>query len=37
MGDVKVFLPHPEGKETFQPFWPEAEEELHVFLPHPEG
>ena len=28
MGDVKVFLPHPEGKETFQPFWPEAEEEL---------
>ena len=28
LGDVKVFLPHPEGKETFQPFWPEAEDEL---------
>ena len=28
VGDVKVFLPHPEGKETFQPFWPEAEDEL---------
>lgn len=28
VGDVKVFLPHPEGKETFQPFWPEAEGEL---------
>ena len=28
IGDVKVFLPHPEGKETFQPFWPEAEGEL---------
>ena len=21
-------IPHPEGKETFQPFWPEAEHEL---------
>ena len=28
IGDVKVFLPHPEGKETFQPFWPEAEADL---------
>ena len=28
VGDVKVFLPHPEGKETFQPFWPEAEGDL---------
>ncbi|MEE1200396.1 MAG: PolC-type DNA polymerase III, partial [Christensenellales bacterium] len=28
VGDVRVFLPHPEGKETFQPYWPEAEEEL---------
>ncbi len=28
IGDVKVFLPHPEGKETFQPYWPEAEGDL---------
>ena len=28
IGDVKIFIPHPEGKETFQPFWPDAEEEL---------
>ena len=26
--DVTIFIKHPEGKETFQPFWPEAEEEL---------
>ncbi|HIU33587.1 MAG TPA: PolC-type DNA polymerase III [Candidatus Pullichristensenella excrementigallinarum] len=26
--DVHLFPPHPEGKETFQPFWPEAEHEL---------
>ncbi|MCQ2438036.1 MAG: PolC-type DNA polymerase III, partial [Clostridia bacterium] len=32
MGDVKVFLPHPEGKETFQPFWPEAEGELRQLV-----
>ena len=25
IGDVKIFIPHPEGKETFQPFWPDAE------------
>ena len=24
--DVNIFPRHPEGKETFQPFWPEAEE-----------
>ena len=28
VGDLHVFLPHPEGKETFQPYWPEAEHEL---------
>ena len=28
VGQLHVFLPHPEGKETFQPFWPEAEHEL---------
>ena len=28
IGEVKIFIPHPEGKETFQPFWPEAENEL---------
>ena len=26
--ELHVFLPHPEGKETFQPYWPEAEHEL---------
>ena len=28
VGDVKVFLPHPEGKETFQPFWPDAADNI---------
>ncbi len=28
VGDVRLFIPHPEGKETFQPFWPEAEHDL---------
>ncbi len=28
VGELHVFLPHPEGKETFQPFWPDAEREL---------
>ena len=28
VGEVSIFIKHPEGKETFQPFWPEAEEEL---------
>ena len=28
IGEIHVFLPHPEGKDTFQPFWPEAEAEL---------
>ena len=25
---MRLFIPHPEGKETFQPFWPEAEHDL---------
>ena len=28
IGDVRIFIPPPEGKETFQPFWPEAEGDL---------
>jgi len=28
IGECKIFIPHPEGKETFQPFWPEAEDDL---------
>ncbi len=28
VGDVSLFVKHPEGKETFQPFWPEAEDEI---------
>ncbi len=32
IGDVKIFIPHPEGKETFQPFWPEAEGELRQLV-----
>ena len=28
VGDVRIFIPHPEGKETFQPYWPEAEADL---------
>ena len=30
VGKLHVFLPHPEGKETFQPYWPEAEHELRA-------
>ncbi len=32
IGNVKIFIPHPEGKETFQPFWPEAENELRTLV-----
>ncbi|MBQ8109451.1 MAG: PolC-type DNA polymerase III [Clostridia bacterium] len=32
IGDVKIFIPHPEGKETFQPFWPEAEGDLRKLV-----
>ena len=32
IGDVRIFIPHPEGKETFQPFWPEAEGELRQLV-----
>lgn len=32
IGDVRIFIPHPEGKETFQPFWPEAEGELRTLV-----
>ncbi|MBO4299451.1 MAG: PHP domain-containing protein, partial [Clostridia bacterium] len=32
IGDVRIFIPHPEGKETFQPFWPEAEGELRALV-----
>ena len=32
IGDVKIFIPHPEGKETFQPYWPEAEGELRALV-----
>ena len=32
IGDVKIFIPHPEGKETFQPFWPEAENDLRTLV-----
>ncbi len=32
IGDVKIFIPHPEGKGTFQPFWPEAENELRTLV-----
>ncbi len=28
IGEMTVFLPHPEGKETFQPFWEEAEADI---------
>ena len=28
VGEVRLFIPHPEGKETFQPYWPEAEDDL---------
>ena len=32
IGEVKIFIPHPEGKETFQPFWPEAENDLRTLV-----
>ena len=32
IGDVRIFIPHPEGKETFQPFWPEAEGDLRKLV-----
>ena len=32
IGDVRIFIPHPEGKETFQPFWPEAEDDLRKLV-----
>ncbi len=32
VGDVRIFIPHPEGKETFQPFWPEAEGDLRKLV-----
>ena len=32
IGDVKIFIPHPEGKPTFQPFWPEAEGDLRKLV-----
>ena len=28
VGKVRLFIEHPEGKETFQPYWPEAADEL---------
>ncbi|MDO4546466.1 MAG: PolC-type DNA polymerase III, partial [Clostridia bacterium] len=28
VGKTTVFIPHPEGKETFQPFWEEAEGDI---------
>ncbi|MBE5767794.1 MAG: PolC-type DNA polymerase III [Clostridiales bacterium] len=28
VGKVRLFIEHPEGKETFQPLWPEAADEL---------
>ncbi len=32
VGDVRIFIPHPEGKETFQPYWPSAEGELRKLV-----
>ena len=32
IGDVRIFIPHPEGKETFQPYWPEADGELRKLV-----
>ena len=32
IGDVRIFIPHPEGKETFQPYWPEAEGDLRQLV-----
>ncbi|MEA4898182.1 MAG: PolC-type DNA polymerase III [Eubacteriales bacterium] len=28
VGELTVFLPHPEGKETFQPYWDYAEDDI---------
>lgn len=28
VGDVRLFPRHPEGKETFQPFWPDAADNI---------
>ena len=28
VGDVQLFPPHPEGKETFQPFWEDAADSI---------
>ena len=28
VGEISLFPKHPEGKETFQPFWPDAEDDL---------
>lgn len=30
VGDISLFPPHPQGKETFQPFWPEAENDIRT-------
>ncbi len=30
VGKVRIFKEHPEGKETFQPFWPEAEDDIRT-------
>ena len=32
IGEIHVFLPHPEGKETFQPYWPEAADDLRKLV-----
>ena len=32
IGDVRIFIPHPEGKETFQPYWESAEHDLRKLV-----
>ena len=32
VGDVRIFIPHPEGKETFQPYWESAEADLRKLV-----
>ena len=32
IGDVRIFIPHPEGKETFQPYWETAENDLRTLV-----
>ncbi len=32
VGDVRIFIPHPEGKETFQPYWETAEGDLRKLV-----